>query len=193
MQWLTLTKLAAINGFTAAAADAVAEYNRALDQLLQNRERHSAYVQRVRDEDVSEVDFDQVIAMPANRAHNAMLLQQELKLRHRYNEVEEQVHQELCRLWAIAGETFEKAKKDIHARLLKIGYHEPVEGHQDPSRITPGMVLCHPDVRAAWAEEESLRGRCADRPARRQNEECIHRITVALDRLRSAQAMEVPI
>lgn len=81
-----------------------------------------------------------------NDENTYMLLQTELKLRTDLAVFYQEYHVELKRLREKAFQAHEKAQADVRARLTEIGYHDVSVTVVDPCKITPGMIMSHPDV-----------------------------------------------
>jgi outer membrane murein-binding lipoprotein Lpp len=118
------------------------------------------------------------------RDRHTGLIVAECRLRERLTELDTAHRAELSELRGRAFTAFEKARAEIHQKLLALGYRERIPGVCDVSDIEPIFVFKHPKVRAAHDRNEELGGKINDRSFTQENNAAIAEIKRQLEALR---------
>lgn len=77
------------------------------------------------------------------------LLQSEIRVINSLGELHSEYLGALSALHTAAYAALDKSMADVRKRLVSIGYHDVLPDDPDPSKIQPGWIFAHPDVRDA--------------------------------------------
>lgn len=185
MKWTQLSEVHVERFFSKRLKAQVDEINGRIHELQKGRADFDAQVQRNREIDVTAVNFDKLVQL---KAQGPRLLQDELQLRNDLATVFEAVHEAYSAARTKAYEACEKAKVDVRAALVGIGYVDVAPTVQAPGKIEPGWILAHPKVHEARLKHDSLTGKSSDRTRANANREAIKSVKASLERVRDHAA-----
>ena len=181
MRWEPLVEVLVDEFFDAPLKAKVDVVNRRVRQLLQNREGLERRIADARNQSVEEVDFNS-LPLDSYRTDRAVILQEESRVRAQIAALEAEVSASIREASDEAWNAIEKTQRDVRKQLVKIGYIDAEATSAVVGKITQGMVLAHPRVRAAKEKHDSLSGRVSVRDFWRSNDESRRLVDEELNR-----------
>ena len=181
MHWTPLHTLHAEDWHSPETTKLRDELNERIELLLKRRSLMSDHEDKTLASPVEDVDGASVFQADCPQHNRFEALQDELKLRQDLDPfyAAEQADRRAAFDAAIKART--ATEEDVKRRLVEIGYLDPAEHGLGPGRFQPGYVFRHPDVIAAKAHLEAMRGQSEHRA---ENMRQWERVTDELERLR---------
>jgi hypothetical protein len=179
-QWTNIQPVALEDWFTDDTRAKAAAFNKEIVELLEGRTALDQDRQAFRNA-AAELGGKALKRRQDLRARELDLLSAEVTIRERLDAFDRRRVDDRSAARDKAFNALEKAKAATRTALVKLGYHNVDPTAQDPSKITPGMILAHPSVVAASRQHETLYNQSLDTNVFRQdNEAALARVREAL-------------
>lgn len=186
MSWTRLYKLPTFPYLSAGLKKDIEKLAADVDDILLNRAKIDKSRAEMKEGALTEINFFNVMTFaPDVRAIVAQCLQNELKLRERFAQLDEAIRREAGPAHTNAGAVYEETKAEVRAQLTTIGY-PPAPLNGEPDSVPPGFVARHPSVAAANREVSDMFQRINFREWGRENADAAELVATQLRTVLSA-------
>lgn len=186
MKWHPFHQLTVQDFVSKRLAKELAGLNSEIDNLIASRTSLDAEKEKAQSANVETLDFDNLVAIPTHRAAIAMLLQTELGLRRRFDDLEASFHVELQEAVTAASEAHGVAQREVTEGLVALGYVDAPLTHGIRGSIPPGFLQIHPRVIEALERSHELSAQSQSRELKAANLHALAAIEEELITLRDA-------
>ncbi len=185
MSWSRLHPIPVESFVSADLGKDIEKLNAEIDTVLGNRASIDSQRRSLRATDVAEVNFDDVVVVPAIRGSVMLCLQDELRVRERMATLLNAIREESVAAYDAAVQAEVERSQEVRTALTSIGYPRPAPPPA-PDTIPPMFVRRHPDVTAARLRAAELQSRTHNYDWDRENDAACQAVRGELTRVRDA-------
>jgi hypothetical protein len=189
MRWSQLQQVGTHKAYGSKLNGRVDAINEQIARILTNRAGIDESVSKTSDESLESLNFDNLLAFPATKAHTISVLQEEIHARRELSTMFKDIRAALRKAHDAAIATHEKVQAELRQALVGLGYVDAPVTLGVQGTIEPGWIMKHPKVREARGYIDELAAMANDASHERNNEAELGTLLATLAAIRDRAAV----